>query len=121
MEWKPFVESVARRVLGYGAVALAGHGIALSDSTQVMVLELVISAVLAGADVVWSMYDKYVRQYVKAKLEIMTATAQAQAEALRKADAPAPTAVEIAERVPDPKVTASVVAEVMKEGQLRRL
>jgi hypothetical protein len=108
------IELLIRRVLGYGAVALAGHGVILSDSTQAMVLQVGIAAAMAVADIGWSVYDKYLRRFIQARLEIMVATAEAQAEKMRKAHVSAPTATEIADRVPDPAVTPSVVAETLK-------
>lgn len=107
------VGAVVRRVFVYLGAGTATHALFASATTREMVEQLAIAAALSSVDLALSAWNKYVHAVLVAKLEVWKATAQAQAIAMNNALVPPPTAADIAARVPDPKVTAGVVAKVM--------
>lgn len=101
--------TIVRKLLTVGGTALAAHGI-LATGSQV---ETFVSVGLAVAGVAWSFWNDYGRVIVLSKLQVWKAKAEAQADALHKANVPAPTNAQIADKIPDPKVTAEVVAKTV--------
>lgn len=108
--------TVAKNLLMIVGSSLAAHGIIGGSNTETFVS---IGMVLVGG--AWSFWNSYGRAIVLAKLEVWKATAQAQAEALDRAKVLGPTTAEIADKIPDPAVTASSVAKVITAGCLALL
>lgn len=108
---KGVLVGILRHFLTIGAGGLASHGIINANAT-----ETVVSIGIAGAGVGWSIWDKYGRTIVLSQLEVWKAKALAQQEALSKARVPAPSNAQIAASIPDPKITAGVVADVTEKA-----
>ncbi len=105
--------TVAKTLLMTIGAAAASHGVIGGSNVETFVS---LGMMLIGA--AWSFWNSYGRAIVLSKLEVWKATAQAQAEALHKAQVPGPTAAQIADKIPDPAVTAQTVTKVMTAGCL---
>lgn len=103
--------TVLRKGLTVGGTAAASHGVIAGNQ-----VETFVSVGLALAGVAWSFWNDYGSTIVLSKLEVWKATALAQRDALRQAKIAPPTAAQIADKVPDPKVTAEVVTKTMAAG-----
>lgn len=86
--------------------AAAAHGLIAGSN-----VETFTAIGLAAVGALWSFWTSYGRAIAIAQLEIWKAKSQAQVEALHRANVPVPTPAQIAEKIPDPKVTAEVVAK----------
>ncbi len=104
---KAMLVGILRHLLTIAGGSLAAHGLINSSG-----IETFVSLGLMIAGVGWSVWDKYGRDIVTAQLEVWKAKALAQKEAMKEAKVPEPSNTEIANKVPDPKVTAAVVAKV---------
>lgn len=100
--------TVAKTLLMTIGAAAASHGLLAGSNVEMFVS---LGMMLVGA--AWSFWNSYGRAIMVAKLDVWKAKAEAQAEALRKANVPPPTNAQIAEKIPDPKVTAEVVAKTI--------
>lgn len=99
--------TVAKNLLMIAGASLASHGLIAGSGVETFVS---IGMVAIGA--AWSFWNSYGRAIMVAKLQVWKAKAEAQADALHKANVPVPTAAQIADKIPDPAVTADVVAKV---------
>lgn len=109
--FKMLGEVVARRLVGYGSALLMAHGLTLSDSTQGLLIQCGVAALGMATDFGWSMYDKYGRRWLEARLEVFAKTAELQQETLQREGLPAPSPTEVAAAIPDPKITPTVVVQ----------
>lgn len=100
--------TVVKNLLMIAGASLASHGLISGSGVETFVS---VGMVAVGA--AWSFWNSYGRAIVLAKLEVWKATAQAQADALRKANVAPPTAAQIADKIPDPAVTAETVTKVV--------
>lgn len=103
--------TVVKNLLMVAGSSLTAHGIISGSGVETFVS---VGMVLVGA--VWSFWTSYGRAIVLAKLDVWKATALAQSDALKKANVPAPSSAQIADKIPDPGVTAAVVARVVTTG-----
>lgn len=108
--------TVAKNLLMIVGSSLAAHGIIGGSNTETFVS---IGMVLVGG--AWSFWNSYGRAIMLAKLDVWKATALAQADALNKAKVAGPSSQQIADKIPDPAVTASSVAKVITAGCLALL
>lgn len=99
--------TVAKNLLMTAGTALAAHGILSSGSG----IEIFVSVGMALAGAGWSFWNSYGRAILMSKLEVWKAKSEAQAAAMRKANVPPVTNAQIADKIPDPAVTADVVAK----------
>lgn len=102
--------TVAKTLLMTVGSSLAAHGIISGSGIETFVA---IGMALVGA--AWSFWNSYGRAIVVSELQVWKATAEARAAALKRAGMPAVTAAQVADSIPDPKVTAAVVATVTAE------
>ena len=90
---------------------------------QDVITQVVVGGLLMVGDWAWSIYEKVGRPYLQARwsqiqtrIEVMTATINAQTDEMRAKGVRPPSAAAIADRIPDTRVTADVVAEVLSNG-----
>lgn len=100
--------TVAKTLLMTVGSGLAAKGVITGPGVDTFV-----AAGMLGVGMLWSFWTSYGRAIAIAQLEIWKAKSQAQVDALHKAGVTPPTAAQIADKIPDPKVTAEVVAKAM--------
>lgn len=108
---KQMLLGLARHLLTIAGGALATHGIINASGVETFVS---IGITLLGLG--WSLWDKYGRDIVTAQLEVWKAKSKAQSEALKKNSVAEPSAATIADKIPDPAITAATVAKTVAAG-----
>lgn len=98
--------TVAKTLLMTIGSGLAAKGVIAGPGVDTFVA---VGMMVVGAG--WSFWTSYGRAIAVAQLEIWKAKSQAQVEALHRANVPVPTNAQVAEKIPDPKVTAETVAK----------
>lgn len=98
--------TVAKTLLMTIGSGLAAKGVLAGPGVDTFVA---VGMMVVGAG--WSFWTSYGRAIAVAKLEIWKAKSEAQVEALHKANVPVPTNAQVADKIPDPKVTAETVAK----------